>query len=168
MHSHQRSGARGGQVTIDNRDRLLSFILNAVDDNSKVTELGRQTRLSGATDQLLADSAVGDQLFNANDLQVALLGNRYQSISRGPITRLVQDFAQGCGGVQSGHPDKVDRRFGVSGTPQHATLLGQQWKNVTGANEIFGLTIERAKLLNGLASFGCRDSRFRRLNINRR
>ena len=126
---------------------------------AEVTELGRQFGFGGPADQFLTDSSMGDQLFDADDLQIPLFGDRSEPVTSCPFARIVQDFAQRGGGVKPSHACQIDRRFGVAGATQHASLFGQQRKDVSRPNKIFDHTIWISQTSNRFTSFGRRDPR---------
>ena len=50
----------------------------------------------------------------------------------------MQDLTKNPGRFEPRHPGKIDRRFGMTGTPQHATVFCPQRKYVAGLSKIVG------------------------------
>lgn len=62
---------------------------------------------------------------------------------------LTADFDQAADRFHAGHAEQVDGRFGVSGPAEDASILGEQGKDVSGANEVAGTAFAIGELAEG-------------------
>ena len=124
--------------------------------------LGRQGRFGGAIDNLLALTAVFDQIGDRDDLQPILLGHFHQGLSIGSIAGIVQNLAQDAARPHPRQTGEVDHRLGMAGTAQDPPFFGLQRKDMPGADKIGDLALGIGQRANGGGSFLSGDPRLAR------
>ena len=152
-HERRRNFRR---IADDEHERLLRFVFNAVGDDRAGTVLRGQLRFCLTVDQLLAHAAIRNELFDRDDRQLVLPGQRVQLLAVRTIARFIQDFAQRTGRQQARHAREVDGRFGMASAAKHAALFSDERKQVSGPMEVDRLARWIANRLDRNGSFGGR------------
>lgn len=81
---------------------------------------------------------MADELLDRDDLEAMGLREREQRLSVGAVAVFVEDLAEHTGRREPRQPREIDGGLGVAGPAQHAPLLGDEWEQVTGADEVGG------------------------------
>lgn len=161
MHAYEGGlGAGGGKVTHENGEGFLGFMLNLVDGDLEVSELGGEICFRHAGHEFFVEATMGDELFDGNDFELMLFGEGEEFIAIRAITLFVEDFAQNSGGGESGHASQVDSGFGMTGATQDATFHGDERKDVSGFDEISWSGIRFGETADGFCAFGGSDPGF--------
>ena len=125
------------KVATHQRDVALAAVHFAlVGDHAEFAMACLDAALAGADDIALVAQAVADQLGDGENLQTVFLAERNQVGNAGHLAVVAHDFADHAGGVQPGQPRQIDRRLGLAGAHQHASLARAQRKDVAGTRQI--------------------------------
>ena len=100
----------------------------------------RDPGLRDAHHVLLGVAPVGDQLGDADQREVVVLGEHPQLVAPGHVALFLlrDDLAQRADRGEPGEPGEVDGGLGVPGPPQHAALAGAQRQHVPGPHQVAG------------------------------
>lgn len=161
MHSDEgRLRAGGGKIPHEDGEGFLGFMLNLVDGDLKVAELGGEICLGHAAYEFFVEATMGDELFDGDDFEMVLFGESEEFIAIGSIPLIIEDFAEDSGRGKPGHASQVDSGFGMTGATEDATFHGDKGKDVSGFHEICGSGIGASQTADGFCAFGGGDSGF--------
>ncbi len=121
--------------------------------------LGGQRRRRRRRHQPLHPHAVLDQVGDGDDRQPVLAPGELHQIGHARHAAIgLGDLADHAGRIQPRRPRQIDRRLGLPGPHQHATVAGPERQHVAGAGQIGrpGLRVDRG--LDGRGAIGGRDA----------
>ena len=103
--------------------------------------IGREIYSLLVLNQAFGPAPIFDNLGNSTGLQPVsfLVASQISDASHGSV--LVHDLAEYSGCWEVGHAGEIDCGFRVPGTAEHSVISGLQGKDVTGLNELFGVSL---------------------------
>ena len=105
-------------------------------DQPEAAPGGLDLALLAALHQRLVAAAVFDQVGDGADLQLVLGGELHQVGQPGHGAVFAHDLAQHRGGREAREPREVAAGLGVPGAHQHAAILRDQRKHVSGLDDV--------------------------------
>ena len=105
-------------------------------NGAKLSVHGGQIGFDRAAHQDFFGNAITNQIRDGDDLQTMHDGKVSQLRQTRHRSIFVHDFADHAGGIEPGNPRHVNGGFRLSGTNQHAALLGAQREDVSGSRQV--------------------------------
>ena len=151
MDAHQHVVTRR-PIADDQRGVFPAVDDAVVTDDAGDTVPGGQVGLGDAGDQGFAHAPVGDELGDAEYLEVVLAGELLQLGHPRHGAVGVHDFADDAGRIGARLIAQVNDGLGVAGPAQHAARIGAQREGVPRMDEVLGLRLRVNEGADGLAA----------------
>ncbi len=135
LYAHQRRRLRIGAPAQQRKVQVVRDAV-AVGHQLERTEFGGDLALVHALDGVLIGKPICDQVGDRAHLQPMLAREHFQLRATRHAAVRVEHFHQHTGRFQSGQHRQIAGRFGVAGTGQHATGLGDQREDMPGLAQI--------------------------------
>ncbi|MNM93375.1 hypothetical protein D3C81_1057480 [compost metagenome] len=157
MHPHQHR-LIAVDLAFDQCDMFFVIDIIRVGDGAEFTVIGWHAHLDLARDQLLLFIAVMDQVLDADQFKVIGFGDFHQIRQPSHGSVFLDDLTDHAGRIGAAHPGQVDRRFRMTGAPQHAPLFGNQREHMARPAEVRSLGVRIHDGLNRQGTLIGRDS----------
>ena len=151
MDAHQHVVTRR-PIADDQRGVFPAVDDAVVADDAGDAVPGGQVGFRDAGDQGFAHAPMGDELSDAEDLQVMFAGELLQLGHPRHGAVGVHDFADDAGRIGSRLVAQVNDRLGVAGAAQHAARIGAQREGVPRVDEVLRLRVGVNEGADGLAA----------------
>ena len=148
----------GADIAIDHGDVMSGVEGRRIDQRARRADRRLDLAFAHARDQGFALLAIGDEVVDGDDQKLVLLGEGQDVRQALHGAVVIDQFGDEADRRQAGKARHIDRGLGMARADQHATLAGDQRKDMAGPHEILGADIGVGERPDAGATFLRRDA----------